>query len=172
VVGHSNGGMMAYRIAAERPDVVAAVAVVSATVGGTPSASEPEWTVPRPARPVPVLAFHGRDDENIPYDGGRGTESHGTSTTISVSRSIGMWVEADGCDPRPKVETMQGGRVERKAWSGCGEGADVVLYSIDGWGHEWPGGPSSAKRTAEDPLHDFDAAEITWRFFQRHRRSP
>ena len=34
LVGFSNGGMLAYRIAAEHPEVVAAVAVASATIGG------------------------------------------------------------------------------------------------------------------------------------------
>src|ERR1700761_863930 len=48
LVGFSNGGMLAYRIAAEHPDIVAAVAVVSGTIGGVPAASEPEWAIPQP----------------------------------------------------------------------------------------------------------------------------
>ncbi len=163
VVGHSNGGMLAYRIAAERPEVVAAVAVASATIGGIPGDGEPEWSVPRPSRPVPVLAFHGRSDENVPYDGGRASQSRGKSSTVSVARSVGQWVEADGCDKTPRVAMTQGGRVERRSWSGCGEGAEVVLYSLVGWGHDWPKG---------DPFPGFDAAEIIWKFFQSHRRAP
>jgi polyhydroxybutyrate depolymerase len=171
VMGHSNGGMLAYRIAAERSDVVAAVAVVSATIGGTPSADEPEWTIPRPAHPVPVLAVHGRADENVPHDGGRGSGSHGTSTTISVARSINLWVEADACDPRPQVEMTHDGRVERQTWFGCGDDTEVVLYSLEGWGHEWPGGPVTEKLTEGDPLRDFDAAEIIWEFFKGRQRA-
>lgn len=163
VVGHSNGGMLAYRIAAERPEIVAAVAAVSATIGGVPAANEPEWTVPRPARPVPVLALHGRADENVPYDGGRAAKSRGKSSTISVTRSVGRWVDADGCDPGAQVEMMNGGRVERQSWSGCGDGAEVVLYSLDGWGHDWP---------KADSLGGFDATATIWRFFERHRRTP
>src|SRR5579863_9535563 len=60
LVGFSNGGMLAYRIAAEHPEVVAAVAVVSGTIGGAPSAGEPEWSIVQPKRPVSVLAVHGR----------------------------------------------------------------------------------------------------------------
>jgi polyhydroxybutyrate depolymerase len=163
VVGHSNGGMLAYRLAAERPELVAAVAVASATIGGIPSADEPEWTVPRSKHPVPVLALHGRADENVPYEGGRAAQSRGKSSTISVARSIGLWVDANGCDPDPQVELMSGGRVERQSWSGCGDDAEVVLYSLDGWGHDWP---------QENSLGGFDAAATIWRFFERHRRTP
>ena len=160
VAGFSNGGMLAYRIAAEHPDAVSAVAVVSATIGGAPSAKEPEWSVVRPRQPVAVLAIHGRADTSIPYDGGRGPHSRGSSSAISVARSIGFWVDADGCDAKPQLEIMDQGRIERQAWSGCREDAEVVLYSLEDWGHEWP---------KESLLGGFDAAETIWRFFARHR---
>jgi polyhydroxybutyrate depolymerase len=163
LVGFSNGGMLAYRIAAEHPEVIAAVAVVSGTIGGVPAANEPEWSVPRPKQPVPVLALHGRADIHVPYDGGRAVQSRGKSSAISVSRSIGMWVDADGCDPEPKVESIAGARVERQTWFGCHDSAEVVLYSIDGWGHEWP---------KSNLLDGFEAAATIWQFFERHWITP
>ena len=163
VTGFSNGGMLAYRIAAEHPDVVAAVAVVSGTIGGTPAAHEPEWSVVRPKQPVAVLAIHGRADASIPYDGGRGAQSHGTSSAISVARSISWWVDADGCKVEPQVESMAQGHVERQAWSGCLNDTEVVLYSLDSWGHDWP---------KDNLLGGFDAAETIFGFFQRHTRTP
>jgi polyhydroxybutyrate depolymerase len=163
LVGFSNGGMLAYRIAAEHPEVVAAVAVASGTIGGVPAANEPEWSVPRPKQPVSVLALHGRADTHIPYDGGRAAQSRGKSSAISVARSIRLWVDADGCQPEPQVESMSGGRVERQAWSGCRDDSEVVLYSIDVWGHEWPRASS---------LDGFDAGAAIWRFFARHRLAP
>jgi polyhydroxybutyrate depolymerase len=158
VTGFSNGGMLAYRIAAEHPEVVAAVAVVSATIGGAPAANEPEWSV---ARPLAVLAIHGRADRSVPYEGGRGAQSRGTSSAISVARSVGLWIDADGCDLAPQVELMAQGRIERQAWSGCRADTEVVLYSLDGWGHEWP---------KEKLLDGFDAAATLWRFFEQHRQ--
>ena len=160
LVGFSNGGMLAYRIAAEHPDIVAAVAVASGTIGGVPAANEPEWSVPRPSHPVSVLALHGRADTHVPYDGGRGARSRGKSSAISVSRSIGMWVDADGCDPEPQVESMGDARVERQTWFGCRDGAEVELYSLNGWGHEWPKANS---------LGGFEAGAAIWQFFKRHR---
>lgn len=163
VAGFSNGGMLAYRIAAEHPEVVAAVAVASATIGGVPAENEPEWSVVRPKQPVAVLAIHGRDDTNIPYEGGRGTQSHGKSSAISVARSIRFWLDADDCDPEPRVESIGDGRVERQAWSGCRNGAQVELYTVNGWGHEW---------AKEDSLGGFDAGATIWRFFERHQIVP
>jgi polyhydroxybutyrate depolymerase len=156
VAGFSNGGMLAYRIAAEHPDIVAAVAVVSATIGGAPSAKEPEWSIVRPKQPVAVLAIHGRSDTHIPYEGGRGLQSRGGSSAISIERSIEFWVDVDGCNAKPQIVFMDEGRIERQAWSGCREDVGVVLYSLDMWGHEWP---------KERSLGGFDAAETIWRFF-------
>jgi polyhydroxybutyrate depolymerase len=161
--GFSNGGMLAYRIAAEHPEVVAAVAVASATIGGVPAANEPEWSVVRPNQPVAVLAIHGRTDTNVPYDGGRAAQSRGNSSAISVERSIRLWVNADDCNPEPQVELMAQDRVERQAWSGCRNNSEVVLYSLSSWGHEWP---------KENLLGGFDAAGTIWRFFERHPRTP
>jgi polyhydroxybutyrate depolymerase len=160
--GFSNGGMLAYRIAAEHPEIVAAVGVASATIGGVPAPNEPEWSVVRPKQPVAVLAIHGRDDTRIPYAGGRTARSRGDSSAISVERSIGFWVDADGCNPEPRVELMAQDHVERKAWAGCRNDSEVVLYSLSGWGHEWP---------VEKSLGGFDAAGTIWRFFERHPRA-
>jgi polyhydroxybutyrate depolymerase len=163
VMGFSNGGMLAYRIAAEHPEVVAAVAVVSATIGGAPAANEPEWSVPRPRWPLSLLAIHGRADTNVPYEGGRGAQSRGHSSAISVERSIGLWVDADHCNPEPQVEPVSQGRIERQAWSGCRDDTQVVLYSLNNWGHAWP---------KKKVLGGFDAAATLWRFFEHQRIAP
>jgi polyhydroxybutyrate depolymerase len=163
VAGFSNGGMLAYRIAAEHPEVVAAVAVVSGTIGGAPTAGEPEWSVVRPKRPVSVLAVHGRSDTSVPYEGGWGAANRSKSSAISVARSVEFWVDADACAATPGVALMDEGRIERQAWSGCREDSEVVLYSLDRWGHEWP------KQTL---LGGFDCAAVIWKFFAQHRIGP
>jgi polyhydroxybutyrate depolymerase len=161
VVGFSNGGMLAYRIAAEHPDVVAAVAVVSGTIGGVPTRREPEWSIAPPTRPVALLTIHGLADENIPYDGGRGAQSHGDGRAISVARSVKLWVDADRCRAEPRVESLMRGQIELRSWGDCDDGSEVLLYSINDWGHEWP---------KQDRLGGFDAAGTIWQFFERHRR--
>jgi polyhydroxybutyrate depolymerase len=98
--------MLAYRIAAEHPGIVAAVAVVSGTIGGTSAPNEPEWSIAPPKQPVAVLAIHGLADTNIPFEGGRGPQSHGGSSAISVARSMRLWVDADHCGAQPQVESL------------------------------------------------------------------
>jgi polyhydroxybutyrate depolymerase len=58
--GMSTGGMMAYRLAAELSDRIAAIA----PVGGTLALAKCS-----PKRPVPVLHFHGTADRFVPFDG-------------------------------------------------------------------------------------------------------
>jgi polyhydroxybutyrate depolymerase len=168
VVGNSNGGMLAYRIAAERPRVLAAVAAVSATIGGRPSAKEEEWIIPEPAAAVPMIVVHGREDRSVPYDGGNGK---GGMTSVPVRDSVAFWVERNGCGPTPVAEWLREGRVQREIWQGSPSGAAVELVTIQGWGHDWPGPRFTNRLDATNPLHGFDALEVIWEFFERHRRT-
>jgi polyhydroxybutyrate depolymerase len=43
----------------------------------------------------------------------------------------------------------------------------TVLTTIAGWGHIWPGPTFTADLPADDPLHNFDAAELIWSFFKQ-----
>ncbi len=61
--GMSNGGFMAYRLACELPDKIAATAPVAASMSMTDCT---------PSRPVPVIHFHSYLDKNAPYPGGIG----------------------------------------------------------------------------------------------------
>ncbi|MEN9643843.1 MAG: hypothetical protein RL238_512 [Actinomycetota bacterium] len=64
VVGHSNGGFMAYPLACELSDRIAAVGLQAGGLMVDTCA---------PERPVSLLHVHGRDDTNVPLDGGRGS---------------------------------------------------------------------------------------------------
>ena len=55
---------MCYRLAAELSDRIAAVAPVSGTMA---------IDDPRPARPVPILHFHGTADRIVPFGSPRDT---------------------------------------------------------------------------------------------------
>ena len=58
VVGFSNGGMMAYRFACARPELVDTVGVLSGTL-----------EVPRCAGPIRALHLHGTRDTAVPFEG-------------------------------------------------------------------------------------------------------
>jgi polyhydroxybutyrate depolymerase len=117
-----------------------------------------------------TLVFHGRADDRIAYDGGRAARSRGTRTDIGVEESVRFWVDRNRCRRTPVTEQLRQDRVIREAWRQGREGTEVELYTINDWGHVWPGRYFTDSLGDGDPLHGFDAAEIIWDFFARHRR--
>jgi polyhydroxybutyrate depolymerase len=136
-MGFSNGGSMAFRLAAEMPESIAAIAAVA----GHPFAR------PRPkTRPVPALCVGGTADPLTPLTGGDIRLPWGGSLTQPpYVESIGWWAHAGGCEDDPVREKVAPG-VERLVWRGadthCETGCQVVLYLVEGAGHVWPGGVS------------------------------
>ena len=146
LTGFSNGGMLAWRYAAEHPDEIAGVAPVGAAIAGLVDAPEtPPFAVPRGR--VPLIALHGLEDPRIPAS--------------EVEASLAFWAAGSGCATDPE-ERRQGGLRVRE-WQGCGAAAPVVAYALEGWGHRWPGPHFSGERT--DALRDFDGAVVLWDFF-------
>ena len=160
--GMSNGGIMAYRLASELSDRIAAIAPVGGPMGTKGC---------RPGRPVSVIHFHGTDDAFAPFQGGRGRGLSGTSF-FSVDHSIAAWVEADGCDPTPVTirlpdTTDDGTSVTRTTYGQGKDGAEVVLIVIQGGGHTWPGREPRLASLGKT-TRDISANDLMWDFFQRH----
>jgi len=168
LVGYSNGGMLAYRMAAEMPERLAGVAVFAATVG-VRSSTGVEHLLPKPAGPLPVLHLHGRADENVPYEGGR--PARGSFALASARESASFWAISNGCEGEPARLEERDRHVVRETWSaGCAE-TPVVLLSLEGWDHSWPGPHFTDRLDRHDPLRGFDAAEVIWDFLAAERRA-
>ncbi|MBI4423695.1 MAG: hypothetical protein HY554_08210 [Elusimicrobia bacterium] len=146
VAGISNGAQMAYRLACELSEKVAAVAAIGAT------GAEPEC---KPKRPIPIVHFHGTADRCSPYAGGRcgpclgqffselgkqdaGRAADGRSCP-GARAYAGRWAKRNGCQGEPK-ESSRSGNAVCETFGLCSQGADVTLCSIAGLGHVWPGG--------------------------------
>lgn len=170
LTGFSNGGMLVYRFAAERGDLLAAAAPLAASIGGRAATDAPLWTIPKPVRPVPLLVIHGLADDDIRYAGGVSLHRGGERTFLPVEESLAFWVEHNQCNSQAVERRLYRDRVIEKTWSGCREGADVTLNLLKGWGHVWPGGQFTAALSDDDPLADFDAAATIWEFFSTYRR--
>ncbi len=136
--GFSNGGMMAYRLGGELPDVFAAIAPVSATIGGKMAEEAPFYRIPEPSKPVSLIAFHGLKDYHVPFGGGHGRRSNSGAYYLSVNDSISFWARADNCSVLPKKETSNDGNIIRETYSCSEKGIEVVLYTIMDGGHKWP----------------------------------
>jgi polyhydroxybutyrate depolymerase len=168
IMGNSNGGMLTHHVAARRTGMFAAAAVVSGTIGGRPAAGEAVWRIPEPEEPLPMMLFHGRDDDIIPFAGGDDRRSKAGRTYLSVGESARFWAAANGADGEPEEAELYGGRVTFSRWGGEGT-APVLLYAIDGWGHVWPAARTiNPKKQPE--LAGFDAAELAWDFFRGRAR--
>jgi polyhydroxybutyrate depolymerase len=63
LIGHSNGGCMAYRMACQHANLIAGIASLAGT-----SFTDP--TLCAPSQPVSVLHIHGTADEYVPYGPG------------------------------------------------------------------------------------------------------
>jgi polyhydroxybutyrate depolymerase len=59
--------------------------------------------------------------------------------------------------------------IVRRSWSGCHGGSAVVLYSVLGGGHTWPGSPITLSvGTFGATTHQIDATGAMLAFFAQH----
>jgi polyhydroxybutyrate depolymerase len=179
--GLSNGAFMTSAVACEYADRVAAAAPVAGirNIKGC-----------RPARPVPVVAFHGTADPLVAYTGGLGpkglalpapdgsgrtlgqTGTSGLVTKDSVPKMTADWAARNHCAPRPTT-TKVASDVTLIAYR-CPDDATVELYRIEGGGHTWPGSAvTNAVPTLLGPTTlSIAADEVIWKFFQDHPLRP
>ena len=169
VAGHSNGGMMAYRLAAEMSDVFAAAAVVSGTIGGYPTPDSPDlYVIPAPAHPVSILHIHGMADQNVRYEGGvNGDDALSQRRDLSVADAITFWVQADHCATTPTHVSSDGGMLLTDTYACDATGTAVELISIVDGGHSWPGG-DAPRLVSDPPSQRLAATEAIWAFFSAH----
>ena len=152
----SNGAMMAYRLACELSNKIAAIAPVSGTLLTTQPC--------QPERPVPLLHIHSQLDTKVPYNGGTGI---GGYYFPPVDSALQVWAGENSCNTPPQVVTdNEGYKLTR--WSGCKDGVIIESYLTKDGGHAWPGGNKSNPR-GDTPSTAIDATNIIWEFFQQYQ---
>ncbi|MSP62304.1 MAG: hypothetical protein EXR72_18630 [Myxococcales bacterium] len=134
VIGLSNGGMMAHRLACDLSSRIAAVVSLS-------GAQYNDQAKCQPTQPVAVLEVHGDADPNVPYKGGKTLGGNGPLVG-SAHATIQVWVDRNGCgaaaekDPAINLDGMLAGSettVER--WPGCKPGGAAELWTVVGGAH-------------------------------------
>ena len=115
VSGFSMGGMMSYHVANKLGDQIEAIAPVSGGGG-----------VNSPKRAMPIMHTHGTSDDVVNYN-----------STVNTVKS---WVSAQKCSSssqkiKPYPSTKPGSAASLEIWSGCNDGVEVRLLTIDGKGH-------------------------------------
>ena len=156
--GLSNGGGMAFVLSCTMPDRIAAVGMVA------PAHMLP-WIACTDRHAVPMIQFHGTADPQVPYRGGRTFVGHWWFPNVPAWAA--KWAARNGCAPVP-ADSAVAADVTRRTYSHCTNDANVVLYTLIGGGHTWPG-PGDAPEWFVGPVnHDVDASSIMWQFFREH----
>ena len=181
VAGYSNGAFMASALACTYANRIAAVATVAGIQA--PAGCHP-------ARPVPVVAFHGTADPFVPYQGGIGPAAktlpapNGVGTLGSNPDSKGVrgisasmlpipieearWAARNGCSKSPKTSNVANG-VTLIAYS-CPGHATVELYRESGDGHVWAGSEAmvAIESVVGKTTFAISADQLMWKFFASH----
>ncbi len=151
ITGMSNGAMMSYRLACELTDIVAAIAPVSGSMG--------EWETSS-TNPVSVIIFHGTADAVVPYEGGLSIIAPLTPGRVDkpVSFAVDFWVAHNGCSTA--YTRVTDGNLVKDTYSGGRDGSEVILNTIIGGGHVWPG--------SDNITQGISATDLIWDFFAAH----
>ena len=141
LVGHSNGGFMAHRMACDKASRIAAIVALAGDNWNDPAKCQP-------SEAVAVLQVHGDADTTISYNGGQLVGV----TYPAAHDSVGTWVTSNGCGAMPTVgapldidSVLPGNETMVARYTGCKPGGAAELWTIHGGGHvpslqkSWPG---------------------------------
>ena len=146
LLAHSNGSMMAYRVAAELSHRIAAIAT---------NTGQMVYEYCDPEYPVPIIHFHGTEDPICPYEG------KGDSIVVvpPVDTVMAIWRGINNCSSIPDT-ILNENRIMGVKWSSPDGKSDIILYTIEGWGHSWP-------RTVDPGIN---ATDVMWDFLKEQVR--
>ena len=132
VVGHSNGGFMAHRLACDHAELFAAIVSVAGSTWA-------DATRCKPSTSVSVLQIHGTADATISINGGMFFGNNYPSARAAVEH----WVGNDACtkfpieDPTPLDLDLRvpGSETNVRRWVGCRNNTTVELWTMNGSSH-------------------------------------
>ncbi len=145
LVGYSNGGRMAYRMACSSPGLFDGMAVVKAM-------PDPGCVV---HTPLTILQIASLDDTAVPYQpGDKGKEAPPATVEVARLRAV------DKCTERSVV--AQHSAMTLTTWTGCASGEQLGFAVWNTGGHNVP--PPKGKTPG--------AAQIFWSFFTKTPLGP
>lgn len=132
VIGYSNGGFMAHRLACESGDRISAMISVSGSLPGAPCPS---------SAALSVLEIHGDADPFVHYEGGRVLGLETFAEHPSALETVRTWARRLHCsgepqrlEPRDLEPSLKGAETTVQAFTGC-QGGDVQLWTVRGGKH-------------------------------------
>ncbi|UQU62769.1 hypothetical protein COUCH_27535 [Couchioplanes caeruleus] len=139
LIGHSNGGFMAFRMACDHADQVAAIVSLNGATWADAGRC-------RPSKPVSVLVINSSSDETIAFTGG----DIGGNAYPSAATTVADWVRYDRCGgtgrDAPKLDLVPAltGAETSVRTHDCANGSVVQAWTIGGGTHVPPLGSAFA----------------------------
>ena len=156
--GLSNGGAMSFVLSCTLSNRIAAIGMVGA-------AHSLPWRWCTDTRPVPVINFHGTEDPVVPYHGGERWVA--PIAFPDVERWTDNWARRNRCASQP-ADSSFATDVTRREYVNCANDASVVLFTIRGGGHTWPGGQQLPDWFMGKTSTSVHASREMWAFFRAH----
>lgn len=129
-MGHSNGGILSYKLACDLSGVIVAIGVQA----GSNIVADC-----RPTNYVSVFHLHGTADTNMPIGGGKGS---GLSTTFFAPArgSVDAMAVINGCNvSSPASLVTSNTDVTALSWMGCRSNTEVRFVTVKNASHAWMG---------------------------------
>jgi polyhydroxybutyrate depolymerase len=135
VVGHSNGGFMAERLACDRASRIAAIVDIA-------GAASSETLHCSPSESVASLHVHGDADTIIRTSGGKLFEQPALPTYPSLAVTMGSWASRNACSGAPSAtgkrldldRGLAGAETRIDRYASCAK-SDVELWTVEGGAH-------------------------------------
>jgi polyhydroxybutyrate depolymerase len=133
IIGHSNGGFMAYRMACEHSDLLAGVVSIAGAMPSREADCDPDEA-------LAALQIHGTADTTVLYRGG----SFGAIRYPGAVETTEKWAALAGCattgeDAAAAMDhqsNLAGPDTLATTYSdGCDEGGHAELWTVDGMAH-------------------------------------
>jgi polyhydroxybutyrate depolymerase len=150
LVGYSNGGRMALRMACIDPALFAGIAAIEAVS---------VFPCTHLTAPVSLLSVASRGDPLLVIPHGEPPKAIEGYTEPTVEDQVAEWRTLDGCAPAASKHAV--GTLTSTSWDGCAHQARVAFDLYDGGSHAIPAGDD---RTPSASLE-------TWAFFHAVRPS-
>ncbi|TAF46195.1 MAG: phospholipase [Sphingobacteriales bacterium] len=156
--GHSNGGMMAYRLASELSHKIAAIGVSACTM----VTNQPLKAI----RAVPIVHIHSLLDKNVPIEGGLGIGPSGVNYP-AVLTGLQAWATYNNCPAMQKVVSKNNNYTLTK-WNNCTNNTHIEYYLSNDGGHAWAGGLKGSAM-GDEPSKTLNTNDLIWNFFQQYQ---
>ena len=167
IAGISNGGMMSFTMVCKSGELFRGIGTIIANMpAGIGSCNPP---------PMPLVMINGTADPMVPYEGGEVGLRGGRGLVLSVKETAGLFVRRNGCgEPitgRPGRELgYEDTGVTGIGWRDCAYHKPVILYRIDGGGHQIPGTRAFLPFFLGRSNSDIQAAKAIMTAFEREEK--